>query len=373
MNTYLKELSLAGFRSYGPDLKQNCIQLNGLNIIIGANGAGKSNLISFLEMISFMMTSSLRNYVAKQGGAQSLLYFGSQTDQIKGELSIYDDSTGKNDQYSFALEPSATNQLFFAKEEMLYLDNWHITPYHKDFGVGMTESGIPEATEPTIRTLKRYLEQLKVFHFNDTTISSRIRNGGNASDNGYLRSDGGNIAAYLYRMKENEASYPYYQRIIRHIRMVMPQFSEFYLEPDIGDGISLRWKAIGSDEVFGAHQLSDGTLRFIALTTLLMQPSDNAPMTIILDEPEIGLHPYAVTVLAEEMRMAAKTSQLIISTQSPMLLNQFDCEDIITADYDPVFKRSILRRHSRKELNAWLDDYSLGELWEKNVLGGLPV
>ncbi len=207
------------------------------------------------------------------------------------------------------------------------------------------ESGIPEATEATIRTLKRYLEQLKVFHFNDTIISSRIQIWANATDNSYLRSDGGNIAAHLYRMKENEASYPYYQRIIRHIRMVMPQFSEFYLEPDIEDGISLRWKAIGSDEVFGAHQFSDGTLRFIALTTLLMQPTDNAPMTIILDEPEIGLHPYAVMVLTREMHMAAKTSQLIISTQSPMLLNQFECEDIITADY---IMCSVLRRHSKK-------------------------
>ncbi len=373
MSTYLKELSLAGFRSYNNDLKQNCIQLKGLNVIIGANGAGKSNLISFLEMISFMMTSSLRNYVAKQGGAQSLLYFGAQTERIQGKLNISDDESGKVDQYSFALEPTVTNQLFFAKEEMQYLDNWHIAPYQKDFGVGMMESGIPEETEPTIRTLKRYLEQLKVFHFNDTTISSRIRTGGNASDNGYLRSDGGNIAAYLYRMKENESSYPYYQRILRHIRMVMPQFSEFYLEPEIGELISLRWKANGSDEIFGAHQLSDGTLRFVALTTLLLQPPTNSPMTIILDEPEIGLHPYAISVLADEMRQAAKTSQLIISTQSPMLLNQFNCEDVITADYDSVSKCSLLRRHTEKELSSWLKDYSLGELWEKNVLGGLPL
>ena len=174
-------------------------------------------------------------------------------------------------------------------------------------------------------------------------------------------------------MKENDTFYPYYQRILRHIRMVMPQFSEFYLEPDAGDSISLRWRSAGSDEMFGAHQLSDGTLRFIALTTLLLQPPENAPMTIILDDPEIGLHPYAISVLAEAIRMACKTSQLIISTQSPLLLNQFQCEDVITADYDSAAQRSVLRRHTKKELSAWLDDYSLSELWEKNVLGGLPV
>ena len=373
MNTYLKELSLAGFRSYNNDLQQNHIVLKDINIVIGANGAGKSNLISFLEMVSFMMTSGLRTYVAKQGGAQSLLYFGSLTEQIEGKLTITSDKEEKIDIYSFALEPSATNQLFFSREEMEYQDQWHISPFRKDFGIGRQESGIPEATEPTIRTLRRYLEQLKVFHFNDTTISSRIRNGGSISDDGYLRSDGGNLAAFLFRMKGNESSFPYYQRILHHVRMVMPQFSEFYLEPDIGNAISLRWKAIGSDEVFGAHQLSDGTLRFIALTTLLLQPSDNAPMTIILDEPEIGLHPYAISVLANEMRIASKTSQLIVSTQSPMLLNQFDCDDVITADYDAASQRSILRRHSKVELASWIKDYSLGELWEKNVLGGLPL
>lgn len=373
MNTYLKELSLAGFRSYSNDLKENSIKLKQLNVIIGANGAGKSNLISFLEMISYMMTRGFRNYVARQGGAQSLLYFGMQTERIVGKLRIQDAAEEKIDTYSFALEPTAANQLFFAEERMEYQDQRHTRPFQKDFGVGHMESGIPDATEQTIRMLKKYLEQLKVFHFNDTSITSRIRNGGNIADDAYFRSDGGNIAAFLRQMRENRKTFPYYQRILSHIRMVMPQFAEFYLEPDGGGNISLRWKANDSEELFGAHQLSDGTLRFIALTTLLLQPPENAPMTIILDEPEIGLHPYAISALAEEMRLASKTSQLIMSTQSPLLLNQFQCEDIITADYDSVAKKSVLRRHTKLELSSWLKEYSLSELWEKNVLGGLPI
>lgn len=373
MNTYLKELSLAGFRSYSNDLKENSIKLKELNVIIGANGAGKSNLISFLEMISYMMTQGFRKYVAKQGGAQSLLYFGAQTERIAGRLCIQDANEEKADTYTFSLEPTATNQLFFAEERMEYQDQWHVRPFQKDFGVGHMESGIPDATEQTIRMLKSYLEQLKVFHFNDTSITSRIRNGGNIGDDTYFRSDGGNIAAFLRRMCEDKETYPHYQRIIRHIRMVMPQFFEFYLEPDSGGNISLRWKAAGSEELFGAHQLSDGTLRFIALTTLLLQPPENAPMTIILDEPEIGLHPYAVSILADEMRLASKTSQLIMSTQSPLLLDQFQCEDIITADYDFAARKSVLRRHTKRELASWLKDYTISELWEKNVLGGLPI
>ena len=374
MGAYLKRLSLAGYRSYDNDFEKNTIDFQKLNIIIGANGAGKSNLVSFFEMISYMMTRGLRSYVSRQGGGNSLMYFGPKnTDQIRGELLLEDQPGGKTDRYSFALELSAANQLFFAEEKMEYQDQRYSAPYVQDFGVGHFEAGAADSGDVTVRTLRGCLERLKIFHFNDTSISSRIRSNTNTADGGYLRADGGNLAGFLHRLKKNEAEYAYYQRIVRYIRMILPQFYDFALEPDENGYISLNWVQNGAEEVFGPHQLSDGALRFIALTTLLLQPSASAPMTIILDEPEIGLHPYAISVLAREIRMANQTSQIIVSTQSPLLLNYFTCDDIITAEYDPERQASVLRRHTSDELKEWLNDYSLGELWEKNVLGGLPV
>ena len=374
MGAYLKRLSLAGYRSYDNDFEKNTMDFQKLNIIIGANGAGKSNLVSFLEMISYMMTRGLRSYVSRQGGGNSLMYFGPKnTDQIRGELLLEDQPGGKTDRYSFALELSAANQLFFAEEKMEYQDQRYSAPYVQDFGVGHFEAGAADSGDVTVRTLRGCLERLKIFHFNDTSISSRIRSSTNTADGGYLRADGGNLAGFLHRLKKNEAEYAYYQRIVRYIRMILPQFYDFALEPDENGYISLNWVQNGAEEVFGPHQLSDGALRFIALTTLLLQPSASAPMTIILDEPEIGLHPYAISVLAREIRMANQTSQIIVSTQSPLLLNHFSCDDIITAEYDPERQASVLRRHTSDELKEWLNDYSLGELWEKNVLGGLPV
>ena len=374
MGAYLKRLSLAGYRSYDNDFEKNTIDFQKLNIIIGANGAGKSNLVSFLEMISYMMTRGLRSYVSRQGGGNSLMYFGPKnTGQIRGELLLEDQPGGKTDRYSFALELSAANQLFFAEEKMEYQDQRYSAPYVQDFGVGHFEAGAADSGDVTVRTLRGCLERLKIFHFNDTSISSRIRSSTNTADGGYLRADGGNLAGFLHRLKKNEAEYAYYQRIVRYIRMILPQFYDFVLEPDENGYISLNWVQNGAEEVFGPHQLSDGALRFIALTTLLLQPSASAPMTIILDEPEIGLHPYAISVLAREIRMANQTSQIIVSTQSPLLLNYFTCDDIITAEYDPERQASVLRRHTSDELKEWLNDYSLGELWEKNVLGGLPV
>ena len=366
-------MALAGYRSYDSDLAKNKIELKQLNIIIGANGAGKSNFISFLELVSFMMTRGLRTYVSRQGGAHTLMYFGpNQTEKICGEISLYDSiDTKKTDLYSFTLEPSATGQIFFTKEQMMYDDGIHIAPFHKDFGEGHYEAGLADAYDATSRALRGSLEQLRVFHFNDTTINARIRRNTPISDQNYLRSDGGNIAAFLYKIRTRSDAY--YSRILRYIRMIMPQFYDFVLSPDENDSINLNWRQNGAEEVFGPHQFSDGTLRFIALTTLLLQPPETSPSIIILDEPEIGLHPYAISILAKEIRMASKTSQIIVSTQSPRLLDHFSCNDIITAEYDATNRRSVLRRHSEVELKDWIANYSIGELWEKNVLGGLPL
>lgn len=369
IDTYLKSLSLAGYRSYDNNLAQNQIDLGDINIIIGANGAGKSNLISFLEMISFMMTRGLRGYVAKQGGAQSLFYFGTkQTEEIAGELQIHDANGEKEDIYSFRLESSATDQLYFAEEQIRYQSEGYSQPYERDFGIGHLEAELSSSWDSTARTLRNYLERLRVFHFNDTSINARIRSTTNTADGTYLRSDGGNISAFLYQMREIPENLPYYERIVRYVRMVLPQFFDFVLEPDLNGNLPLNWKQEGAEEIFGPHQFSDGALRFVALTTLLLQPASTAPMTIILDEPEIGLHPYAISLLAKEIRMASKTSQVIVSTQSPLLLNEFSCEDIITAEYDSVNQKSSLRRHREADLQEWLQEYTLGELWEKNVL-----
>lgn len=366
IETSLRTLALSGYRSYNNDLEHNKIEFNDINIIIGANGAGKSNLISFLEMISFMMTRGLRAYVARQGGTQPLFYFGTeQTDKICGELLIHDAGQTKEDTYSFALERSAADQLFFAQEHMSFQDRWHSQPYMRDFGVGHLESGLADTTESTPRTLRTYLERLRVFHFNDTTINARIRSNASIADGTYLRSDGGNIATFLYNMRENPDFSKYYERILRNVRTILPQFYDFVLEPNPNGYLSLNWRQAGREEIFGPHQFSDGALRFVALTTLLLQPAATAPMTIILDEPEIGLHPYAISILAKEIRMASKTSQIIVSTQSPLLLNEFSCEDIITAEYDSVTQCSILKRHKETELREWLDEYTLSELWEK--------
>jgi predicted ATPase len=208
----------------------------------------------------------------------------------------------------------------------------------------------------------------KVYHFHDTSDSAPIKRIGDINDNRYLRPDGSNLAAFLYRLQHGASRH--YETIRDTIRMVAPFFDDFILRPlpENEDKIRLEWREQGADYPFLAHHLSDGTLRFICLATLLLQP--RLPSTILIDEPELGLHPYAITVLASLMHSAASKTQVVVSTQSVSLVNQFDPEDLLIVERRD--RATVIEPLEPQRLSAWLEEYSLGELWEKNVLGGRP-
>jgi predicted ATPase len=190
------------------------------------------------------------------------------------------------------------------------------------------------------------------------------------ADNITLRNDAGNLAAVLLALQDNDVSShrAAYRRIVGAIRGVAPFFRDFVLKPTSSDRIQLRWRPVDSDAVFSADQLSDGTLRFICLVTLLLQPE--LPALVVLDEPELGLHPYAIVQLADLLRQAAVRSQVLLATQSVTLMNQFELADLIVVQRENG--ASTFTRPDPDKLSDWLDEYSLGELWEKNLIGGRP-
>ena len=191
-------------------------------------------------------------------------------------------------------------------------------------------------------------------------------------DNHWLNTDAGNLAAmlFLYRATESIA----YRRIVSTVRKIMPEFDDFDLEPSRlnPNNIMLNWRKRGSDYLFGPHQISDGSLRAIAICTLFLQPEDNLSDVIILDEPELGLHPHALEIIAGLIRAASSKTQVIAATQSQSFLNLFDPSEIVTVEARDG--QSIFRRLEPDQLKDWLEDYSIGELWQRNVLlGGGPL
>jgi predicted ATPase len=241
-------------------------------------------------------------------------------------------------------------------------------------GAGHRESALLSPTlagNPTAKFFRNTLSRFRFYQFHDTSDQSHMRSRSDLSGPQYLYADGGNVAAHLLLLREKQPEC--YQRVVGTIRLVFPFFRDFVLEPDSGGGsfVMLRWKAVGSSEYdFGPHQISDGTLRFIALATLLLQPHDWLPRLITIDEPELGLHPYAIKILISLIQDATNFTQIIVATQSAALVDQVEPEDVIVADM--VDGATRFERQSREKLKEWLDDYTLGQLWEKNVIGGRP-
>lgn len=364
-------ISVAGFKSIS-SLER--LQLRPINIVIGPNGAGKSNFIAVFSFLQAIEQGRLYEYVRTNGGAEELLHFGRKnTERIKIKLSFRNEVNG----YSLILQADSEDNLFPLIEEASF---WNKSSYPRPYSESLRAmSGGREAgiSNPTLKAstggwVRTRLNKWRVYHVHDTSASSPMRRTAKVEDNDFLRPDGSNLAAFLYRLQETEQYRGAYQLIRRTIQQIAPFFEDFLLRPDplAPETIRLAWRHKNSDKFFGASAFSDGTLRFVALATLLLQPVELRPSVVLVDEPELGLHPAAITLLAALIQQASHETQVIVSTQSGLLLDYFEPEDVLVAER--VSGATTFRRLASAELGSWLEDYSLGQLWEKNELGGRP-
>jgi len=364
----LHRIQIKGFRS----IKEMSLELGPLNVMIGANGAGKSNLISFFKLMNELTAGRLQEHIAATGRATANLHFGPKlTPQMEAKLEFHVDNG--TDAYQMRLFHAAGDSLVFADENVSFHQAGYIEPKVVSLGAGHQETAIDEMAsqnEPTAKTLRYLLHRCRVFHFHDTSPTARVRQYCYTGDDRWLMPDAANLAAILYRLRTEEETV--YRRIVATIRQVAPFFDDFQLEPSgaAGQDIILNWRHRKSDLAFGPHQLSDGTLRAMCLITLLMQPVDKLPDLIVVDEPELGLHPYALNVVASLFQTASHHTQVLVSTQSSSFLDSFDPEDIVVVERDGEVSR--FTRPDADKLNDWLEEYTLGEVWEKNVIGGGP-
>lgn len=359
--TQLKSLTVRGYKSIR---ELEAFKLRNLNLLIGANGAGKSNFISLFRLLAEMVEQNLQIYVQRQGGPDALLYFGrKRTSQLHAEF--YFGANG----YVFDLVPTNDNRLIF-ESEVNWFDRFHTpTPTFRPLGKGHPESLLKDATDTYSPYIRRAIANWRVYHFHDTGETSRIKQKQPLNDNLRLKPDAANLAAYLHLLRDQHRAN--YDQIIATIRLVAPFFGGFVERGDVNGTIELEWFEHGDpDTPLKAHLLSDGTLRFICLTTLLLQPWERIPDTILIDEPELGLHPYAINVLADLIKRTGERKQLIISTQSVQLINNMEPGDIIVVDRQN--DETILTRLDRKKLSEWLEEYSLGDLWQQAMIGGRP-
>lgn len=336
----IETIAIAGFKSFGAEVT---VPLRPINLLIGANGSGKSNFLNAFAFLQAFSSSQLVEFVVRGGGADGFLHFGSRTTE---QLTIGTKFAG-SDGYELQFR-------YDGRDNFLWIG-----------GPSLPDMGDKR------REIRKRFDSWRCYHFLDTGFHSPMKKTCKLDDNRFLRHDGSNLAAILYLLNQkHERSY----RDIRDaVRLVAPFFEDFLLEPlQLGpDTIRLLWKHTSSDNHFDASSLSDGTLRYIALATLLLQPKELQPTVVVLDEPELGLHPSAVAAIASMLRVASRRTQIVLATQSPVLLDHFGPEDVLVAERKDG--QSGMTRLEAGKLRGWLEDYSLGQLWEKNELGGRPA
>lgn len=328
------------------------LKLGSLNVLIGANGAGKSNFITFFRMLNEMAEGRLEKWTGIQGGANRVLTFGLKvTKRLESAVEV----AGK--EHRFQLEPTVDNRLIGSAGPVLY-------------SVALPEAPDPLGESSAPDAFFGQITNRRVYHFHDTGDTAHVKHEDALHVNEYLRPDARNLAAFLYKLRHK---YPdSYAQIRSTVQQVAPFFDDFILDPDRLPSdeqmITLFWRQKHNDYPFHPSQLSDGTLRFICLATALLQPEP--PPTILIDEPELGLHPYALAVLGALIRSASRHTQVIIATQSVPLLNEFSVDDLIVVELEEGI--SVFKRLNEKDFALWLEDFSIGELWQQNVLGGRP-
>lgn len=369
-STALDYITVRGFKSIASIER---LPLRSINVLIGSNGSGKSNFIGVFAFLHAIREGRLRAYVTEAGGAEKVLHFGSKT---TSQIYIHLSFLGEVNQYEITLAPTRDDGLYPTSENVNYWDKSRGYRYPYETPLMSREQGREAGiSNPSVERIPKWvrlrLGGWRLYHVHDTSQSSPMRKTAKVEDNRFLRPDGSNLAAFLYYLQEKHSTS--YSLIRRTIQRVTPFFDDFSLQPSKlrPDDIKLEWKHKNSDQYFDASSLSDGTLRFIALTTLFLQPTQYLPSVILVDEPELGLHPYAIEMLASLIRQASENTQVILSTQSSLLLDYFDPEDVLVANR--VSGGTQITRLEPSKLKEWLEDYSLGQLWEKNEFAGRPI
>ncbi|MCC6344805.1 MAG: AAA family ATPase [Bryobacterales bacterium] len=360
----LRSISIEGYKT----IREARFEPGNLAVLIGPNGAGKSNLIAFFRLLSYLLNGDLRTHVGESGGASKLLHDGPRkTQRISAHVEL-ETARGINE-YAFQLGYAAGDTLIFLEEKFRFspADSPSRARW-TSLDAGHKESNLAEADNITARAIRGMLRKIIIHQFHNTSRTSRMRERWRVVENRRLKEDGGNLAPFLHRLKSQRL--PYYLRVVETVRTVLPFFADFELEPDAGS-LLLQWREQGTDVLFDASQASDGMLRLMAMIALLRQPEEDLPGVILLDEPELGLHPSAIQIVVDLLSSVSQSTQVLVATQSVSLVDRMRPEDVVVVDR--INRESRFTRLDENSLRAWLDEYTLSELWEKNVIGGRPA
>jgi predicted ATPase len=345
-----------------PYLHGEEIELLPLNVIIGQNASGKSNFIDVIKLLrSLPQDKGLINLISKSGGINEWIWKGVKTNDFL-EIEVQISWLFQLTTYKIRIV-EALQRLGIESEQIIekgHTVNRNRTTKAEDSILSVNETNYRGASYSTVRAA---FLNLAIYSDLQITRKSEIRSP-KPSDalNDFLAEDGSNLALILdnlnYRGKKPE--------IMRNLQKFYPQFTD-YLTTTQGGTIQLHLRE-GDYNPISAYRLSDGTLRYLCLLAILCHPEP--PPLICIEEPETGLHPDILPTIAELMKEASQRTQLIVTTHSDILVSAFSDmpEAVLVCEKDE--DGTHFKRLEAEKLKAWLDEYSLGDLWLKGEIGG---
>ncbi|HUJ49464.1 MAG TPA: AAA family ATPase [Bryobacteraceae bacterium] len=366
----LKLRNILSFREPPP------LELRPLNILIGPNASGKSNLIDSVGLLQ-ALPGSAGQYINDRGGAYNWIWRGRKRGKGEASIDCRLDLDRKPLVYEIAF--AAVEQTFAIQRESLagpkrsYLkrqgNNVEILPGSPGIVVLAAAESILSAyrnpSDPTpITAAARALNGIRFYRGFQTGVRDDARIGASSSGPKLpLEPDGSNLAVALHQLDFHGGL----KHVKRQLSRLSTRFSDIKVAFE-GARTQLYLEERGLGKI-SAIRLSDGTLRFLCLMAILLDP-DPAPL-VCIEEPEIGLHPEALALVGDALREASKRMQLVVTTHSDALVDRFtdEPEDIVVCERD-FDESTSFRRLSGKQLKGWLKEYTLGDLWRRGEIGG---
>jgi predicted ATPase len=378
------QLEVGGYRR----LRQVEMQLAPLNVLIGANGVGKSSILEVVDLLAASADGSLENSISEAGGISSLLTLDDRTDAlrfslempsadpapIKYEVRISREGVGyairrealtqqqQPDQpipFKFIDATGAQVHYHDPAQRRLVRPNWE----YKATETALSQ--VPKMYQTPEKFRQLLASSSALYHTLDVSFRAPVRLPQPLQPANTPGSDGADLLPCLYTMRETDRDR--YEAVEDALRAAFPTFERLDLPPAAAGRLTLAWRDKNFTQPIYPHQLSEGTLRFLWLATLLQSPG--LPVVTLIDEPEVSLHPEMLRLLADLMREASSRSQLIVATHSDRFVRFLQPEELVVcnlAEDGGMF----VRRASDLDLDGWLADYALDELWSIGRLGG---
>jgi predicted ATPase len=394
----ITSLTIKGYRS----LKDVTIPLGPLNVMIGPNGGGKTNIMDVLALLQEAATGSLSDAIDRRGPIRSLLFAGgAKSIEVAVEISLppgfrraLRSGAQKTLRYAVTLAPAGGG--YYVKSERMWSDDvrkalgfpvfagrgvlaratqtaaktflaeHQMTP--AELALSRPDSVLSPVARLRLTFLKKVLGRaVCVYGLPDTRTDAPMRQPQVARMESVLKRDSSNLPAVLQLISQSDRYEHMYEDIESELRAGFPQeFRGLKFPSSGGDGrIAMRWREKAfPDRSFDAYEISDGTINFVRLATLLA--GSTTPQVVCIDEPEVGLHPRLIRLVAEMLQANAGPRQFIVATHSPALVDKLNPEEVLVVEKTEGATQ--VRRLDPDDLKHWLDKFSLGELWQTGQL-----